>query len=393
MTFPERSPHRYALAGMAALTVAMGIGRFVYTPLLPGMMEELHLSASAAGFIASANYAGYLVGAVAAMGRWGGGRERLVVFAALAANAFLAALMGIGTGVAGFAAIRFAAGVASAFVLVFLTAVVFGRLAAAGREDLQAWHFGGVGLGIAISSLMTGALHLAGASWAAGWYWSGALSLAGMLATAALVRNAPFAPAAAAAPEPRLAWNAPLARTVLAYGLFGFGYVITATFLVAIVRQGHGGRLFESAVWLVTGLIGVPSVFFWQRLVPRFGAMAIFAAASVAEAVGVLASVTLGGVAGPLLGGMLLGGTFIALTAIGLQAARRLAAAAARRAIAAMTVAFGLGQILGPIAAGGLADRTGSFLAPSLLAAVALLAAAAVAWRARRDVAAERRAA
>jgi len=173
--------------------------------------------------------------------------------------------------------------------------------------------------------------------------------------------------------------NAALTRTVVAYGLFRFGYIVTATFLVAIVRQGEAGRLFESAVWLATGLAGLPSVWLWNIAARRHGLPAIFAVACVAEAVGIAASVSLGGYAGPLLGGILLGGTFIAITAMGLQLARRLAGDAPRRVLALMTASFGLGQILGPIMAGLVADRTGSFTAPSLLAALALLAAAMVA--------------
>src|SRR5690606_21598776 len=148
-----------------AMAVAMGIGRFVYTPILPGMMEGLGLSASDAGLIASANYLGYLVGAVLAAGGWGQGRERPVMLAALAASGLLAAGMALSTALPLFLGIRFLAGLASAFVMVFLTTIVFSHLAAAGRSDLQAAHFGGVGIGIAISALMTGILLLNGSGW------------------------------------------------------------------------------------------------------------------------------------------------------------------------------------------------------------------------------------
>ncbi len=378
MTQHPASPFRFAIGGMIALAVAMGIGRFVYTPILPGMMHELRLTASDAGLIASANYLGYLVGAFAAAGGWASRRERPIMLAALAASALLAALMAAGEGMALFLAVRFLAGVASAFVMVFLSTIVFSQLAAAGRGDLQAVHFAGVALGISISALMTGALVLADSAWFAGWIWAAVLSAAGFVVAAVLIDRGPVVHGAAVR-EPPLPKSGALTRVILAYGMFGFGYIVTATFLVAIVRAGEGGRMFESAVWLATGLAGIPSVYLWGRLGRRIGLTATFAVGCVVEAIGVAASVGLGGYAGPLVGGMLLGGTFIANTAIGLQIGRLLAPAAPRRALALMTVSFGTGQILGPLVAGFLADRTGSYLLASLVAAAVLLAAALVA--------------
>lgn len=374
----QQSPLRYAIGGMIAMAVAMGIGRFVYTPILPGMMDELGLTASDAGLIASSNYLGYLVGAFAASGGWAAGRERKMMLGALAASALLAALMAAGEGMALFLAVRFLAGLASAFVMVFLSTIVFSHLAAAGRSDLQAVHFAGVALGISLSSLMTGALVVANAPWFEGWIWAAVLSAAGFAVAAMLVASGPVV-SGATAREPALPKNPALYRIIVAYGLFGLGYIVTATFLVAIVRAGEGGRLFESAVWLATGLAGLPSIYLWNRLARRLGLTATYAIGCVVEAVGVAASVGLGDVIGPLVGGALLGGTFIALTAIGLQIGRLLAPAAPRRALALMTVSFGLGQIVGPVAAGFLADSTGGYLVPSLAAALVLLASALVA--------------
>jgi predicted MFS family arabinose efflux permease len=383
MSKAPANPLRYAIAGMTAMAVAMGIGRFVYTPILPGMMEELGLSASNAGLIASANYLGYLLGAIAAAGGWAHGRERAVMLVSLAASALLAGAMGLTENLVVFLAIRFFAGVASAFVMVFVITIVFSHLAAAGRNSLQALHFGGVGVGIAVSSVMTGALVLKGSAWPAGWLWSGALSIAGFVIVLLMIDRGPLV-GGIAQREPQLPKSAALAKIIVAYGLFGLGYIVTATFIVAIVRQGDGGRLFESAVWLVTGLAGIPSVYLWTRMASRLGLTATFALGCIVEAIGVIASVSLGTVAGPLVGGILLGATFIAITAIGLQAGRLLAPAAPRRALALMTASFGTGQILGPIAAGYLADWTGSFVVPSIGAALVLLLCAAIGYDAGR---------
>lgn len=373
------SPLRTAFAGMIAMVAAMGIGRFVYTPILPGMMDGLGLSASDAGLLASANYLGYLVGAIAAAGGWAQGRERPLVLAGLALNAVFAAMMGLTTVLDAFLAIRFAAGVVSAFVMVFQTTTVFARLAAAGRSELQAIHFAGVGLGIAISGLMTGFLHMVDASWQQGWFWAGAISALGFLLV--LILSEPRGSRVSdPGREPPLPKDRGLYAVILAYGLFGFGYIVTATFLVAIVRQGEADRLFESVVWMATGLAGIPALWLWSKLARRTGLVLAFVFASLVEGVGVLASVMLGSTSGPLLGGILLGFTFIPITAIGLQIGRRMALRAPRRAFALMTAAFGIGQILGPIVAGYTADVTGSFVAGSVAATVALLLSSALIW-------------
>jgi MFS family permease len=376
------SPLRLAFAGLIAMAVAMGIGRFAYTPILPGMMEEIGLSASDAGLIASANFLGYLLGAFAAAGVWASGHERRIMLAGLAFNAVLAALMGLTADVTAFIVIRFLAGVASAFAMIFVSTIVFSHLAAADRTDLQAVHFSGVGWGIAISSLTIGALVLTGAAWPTGWVWSGILSLIGFVAVLSLIDYGPATAGGTDLREPPLPRNGALAKMILAYGIFGFGYVVTATFLIAIIREGEGGRLLESGVWLATGLAGIPSIHLWNLFAKRWSLSAAYAAACCVEALGVWISVGLGGVAGPLIGGVLLGATFIAITALGLQAGRLLAPQAPRRAFALMTASFGIGQILGPIVAGIAADRTGSFFVPSLGAAAALLLSAIIAWSA-----------
>ncbi|ETA71851.1 MULTISPECIES: YbfB/YjiJ family MFS transporter [Mesorhizobium] len=372
---------RFSVAGMIAMAVAMGIGRFVYTPILPGMMEELHLSPANAGWIASANYLGYLVGAFAAAGGWAHGRERLLMLGGLGASTILAALMGLTDAMAAFLLIRFLAGLASAFVMVFMASIVFSHINAAGRGDLQAWHFGGVGLGIAISAVMMAVLVTEHAGWAAGWLWSAAISACGFVVVALLANEGPLANGQAVR-EPALPKDRSLTKIIIAYGLFGFGYVVTATFLVAIVRQGGGSRVFEAMVWLVAGLAGFPSTWLWQKIAGRIGLHAAYALACFIEVIGVTASVALGGYSGPLLGGLLLGGTFIAITALGLQAARQQAPQAPRRIFALMTASFGLGQIVGPIAAGFLAQMSGDFFLASIVAAAMLVVSGAITWSA-----------
>jgi predicted MFS family arabinose efflux permease len=372
-----RPPLRYAFAGMAGMAAVMGIGRFVYTAILPGMMEELGRTPADMGLIASANYLGYLVGALAAAGGWAAGRERFILIVGLVANSLLTLAMGFSDGMAAFLLIRFLGGVTTAIVMVFLAAIVFAQLARAGRSDLQALHFGGVGVGIAASSAMIALLILANAGWRAAWFGAGALTLVGLVLVAVLIERLPPGTHAAIR-EPPLPRTAPLRLLILAYGLFGLGYIVTATFLIAIVREGGASRLFEAIVWLVTGLAIIPSIWLWWKVGDRIGLRGAFAAGCLVEAVGVTASVAADDRVGPLVGGVLLGGTFVAVTALGLHAGRALAPESPRRMLAIMTAAFGVGQIAGPLAAGFLVDWTGDYVMASLAATAVLLLSAAV---------------
>lgn len=377
----QPSPYRLAFAGFLSLAVAMGFGRFAYTPILPAMVAGLHLTKSQSGWIASANFAGYLVGAlVGALPLKGSPRAWMV--GGLAFSVLTTLAMGLTSNLAALAVLRFVGGLASAAVLVFSSTLVLAALARTGRAGLSAVHFAGVGAGVALSGALISFLEASGAGWAGLWLWVGGLGA--VLAVAAVALLPRQAPAVAPAPAPgataAAAGLAPgFGRLVLAYGLLGFGYVVTATFLMLIVRGSPQARSIEPVVWVVVGLAAMPSVWPWMKLGRRIGLNRAFAVACLIEAAGVAASVLWPTVSGALLAALALGGTYMALTALGLAMARESAPAQASRALAGVTAAFALGQIAGPIVAGAMAERAGGFTAPSLLAAGALVAAAILA--------------
>jgi predicted MFS family arabinose efflux permease len=368
-----------AFAGSIALAAALGIGRFVYTPILPPMVEALGLTTSTAGLIASANFLGYLIGAFLVATPILGGARRFWLLGALIMSAITTGAMGLTGSVPLFVVLRFVGGAASAFVLVLTSTLVLERLAEAGRAGLSALSFAGVGIGIAVSAILVAALLRAGQSWQSLWLVSGTLSLLAATAVGLLLKRR-SAPARRNGQEKRAA-SRKLIRLIAAYGLFGFGYVITATFLVAIVRTRPTIRSLEPIIWLVFGLAAAPSVALWTRIATSLGTAWAFALACLVEAIGVAASVAWQTKPGIFLSAVLVGGTFMGLTALGLMRARTLAIGDPRRVLAYMTGAFGTGQIIGPAFAGVLSDWSGSFTVPSITAAIALIIAALLACR------------
>lgn len=377
--FQDRQLQRAAIGGALAMALAMGFGRFSYTPILPSMISGLGLSASDAGIVASANFAGYLLGAILASYNWASGRERGVALAALAATVLLLGAMPLFSNLVAFGVIRFLAGVASAFAMIFTTSLVMG-LAGSGHRQ-QGIHFGGVGFGIALSSLLIFLVKPLGgmfSAWQNEWLTMAVFGLASFFVIAGLLPK-PQAQATDALREPRLVWRLPLVLITVSYGLFGFGYVITATFLVTIARNSDAGAVMEFASWFITGIAAAISLFFWRPFVVRAGLTATFIAGVAVEALGVLGTVSLPVSVAPVLGGLLFGGTFIMITAIGLQIGRVEAPESPRKALAIMTSAFGTGQMTGPVVAGWIAEKTGDFNAATLAAAVVLAVSALLA--------------
>jgi predicted MFS family arabinose efflux permease len=414
-------PVALALAGGCALAAGMGIGRFAYTPLLPAMQRDVELTIAAAGYVASANFLGYLLGALLAI-RVARDRRSFWYLAALAASVLSTVAMAPFSSPWTLGAIRVLSGIASAYVMIHGSAIVMDALARAGRPMLFSLIAAGVGVGITLTAVMVEFMARADAGSATMWLALGGLALLFAL-PAATVRDppgagaaaafpdratapttarpgaAPTAPTAPAAPAARQHASAPaavpdqpspherraLAWLTLAYGLLGFGYVITATFIVVIVRGTPEWRAWEMAVWMCVGLAGAPSNYVWMKIAQRIDPYRAMIAAFLLEAVGVMAAVAGGSLPMVMLGAVLLGGTFMAITAVGLTTGRLLARGESGPTLGRMTAAFGLGQIVGPGLGGLLAERTGSFLAPSVLASATLVACAFMIAKARRE--------
>jgi predicted MFS family arabinose efflux permease len=171
-----------------------------------------------------------------------------------------------------------------------------------------------------------------------------------------------------------------LKKLIIAYGMFGFGYIITATFIVAMARRLDQAARLEPLTWMVVGSMAAPSVFAWQRLARRLGTFPTLRLAYGLEAAGVVLAGYGTGYVALITGGALLGVTFMGITALGLMAARQVAHDNPDRVMGWMTASFGFGQLLGPAVAGRLAQMTRGFEVPSMVAAILLIAGMVLLW-------------
>lgn len=334
---------------------ALGAGRFAYALVLPAMQVALQLSFAEAGLIGSANTAGYFVGALISHRVLAGTGYRRGFYLSLALQAVTLAALAASPPFALILALRFSQGVLGAFVFVGGAALL---LASGGRATAMGFYFGGIGFGIAASTVVLPFLH----TWQLGWALLGGLSLLltaiSLLALPALVE-----------PERRGAGAGTgglklIAPVLLAYGLYGAGYIGYMTFVTSSLAGGLG------AFWIVLGVGSCLTGVLWGRPIDALGGavavrvvLLVLLASSLAPLVA----------AAPLLSGLLFGASFLGvITAITDLFRSHLPAGEWARAMGLSTAAFAIGQAVGPGLSGVAADLAGS-AAGALWAASALL--------------------
>ncbi|HYG91654.1 MAG TPA: YbfB/YjiJ family MFS transporter [Azospirillum sp.] len=353
---------RVLVGGLLTLVVAMGVGRFAFAPILPAMQAATGLGGDGAGLLASLNYLGYFLGAVGA-GWVPHGAVRTWTFrGALLLSLGTTAGMGLTTDFAVWSVLRFLAGLASAGLFILGVAMVLDALARAGREAWAGWMYTGVGGGIAGSGLFV-ALFGDRLGWDGDWLVLGALCVA--LSVPAWLWVSDHVPHHAARPPAAFGktLSAPLLLLTAAYFLEGAGYIVTGTFMVAMLKRTPDTAAIGEAAWMVAGLAAIPSGLLWAAVGRRLGAWRGLILAHLAQAVGIVLPLAGLGAVGGFTSAVLFGGTFVGIVTLSFTLGRELSGGASAKVVGALTAAYGLGQILGPLPAGIAVEHTGSFAA------------------------------
>jgi predicted MFS family arabinose efflux permease len=378
----KRSPLLLVLASLTALAVAMGVGRFAFTPMLPLMQADSGLSLPGASALAFANYLGYLLGALyAARTSTPAGR---LLHGGLILVVLTTGLMGASTRFGVWLALRLVAGIASAWVLVATSSLSMARLSELGRATLSGLPFAGVGAGITGAGLLCAVVAGSGVSSYLGWYGLAGAALLGSIFVWCGLR-----PALQSTPSAGPVPAAPAGHGVLVacYGLAGFGYSLPATFLPAQARALLASPALFGWVWPVFGLAALASTLICCLLGNGLPRRRLWAGAQAVMAVGVLLPQWGGGLGIMLVAAVCVGGTFMVITMLGMQEARAVAGGASHTLMAHMTAAFALGQLLGPLLVGATAANGMSSAAVVWLAGGGLIASSLVLGRQPRAAA------
>lgn len=367
----NRAALKVLIGGMLGMVVVMGIGRFVYTPILPLMQRDLGISNSLAGGLATLNYIGYLAGAILCSFAPGLLRNRLVTGGALLTSIATTFFMGLTLSIFWWGTMRLAGGLASAILFIVISAEVAEALTRRGFGHWLGALYGGIGCGIAISGLIVPQLDKLG-DWSVSWHGAGLLALLLAVLGIALGRQKEYAAPLATTQPGSDGLLKGLWLLASAYFFQGFGYITTATFIVAIIAATPGLETFAPYSWVIVGLAAIPSTTLWPLLARRIGNKQAMVAAYTIQTVGILISINADSVFEVLIVAISFGGTMFGIVAMTLAEGNRRMPADSRRAAAILTTCFSLGQMLGPVFSGILADLQQGFALPLLLAAASV---------------------
>ncbi|MET3107163.1 putative MFS family arabinose efflux permease [Oxalobacteraceae bacterium GrIS 2.11] len=365
--------YRVFMAGVCSLLLTAGLARFAYTPLLPIMRDQAGLSYLASGWLASFNYMGYMTGALLVASI-----SRLTVkfhlyHLGLIVAVFSTLGMGLTDHIVVWAILRYVSGLTTTCGMLIASGLIMNWLIRQRQAPLLGLHFAGLGLGIAVSGIAVGSMvgHLA---WDVQWIVLGLLGVVFFI-PAWLWMPAP----ADIYPDASHQIQLPPSRKwmnllIASYFCAGFGYVISATFIVAILEKlpALAGR--GSWVWVVVGLAAAPSSFLWDRIARRSGQIPALLLAYGLQVISVLIPVLSENISLNVISAILYGSTFVGIVSLTLSLIGRHFPNNPAKAMARLTLSYGVAQMIAPVMAGCIANATGSYHGVLVITAIVLIA-------------------
>ncbi len=381
--------YKQLLLGMLSLFIVMAIGRFSYTPVLPFMQKATHLSNQDAGLLATINYLGYLIGAM--IPTFLIMKSKVIDLKIyLLINIISVLLMGFTHDFVTWNILRFVAGITSGTVFVLASNVVLESLNKGGKSHLSGFLYSGVGIGIFTSSIFV-QLYTDSETWASTWIILGVASL--MMGSVVIFLMKEIKEPINLENKNLNVNNKSEAYTKwfmvffsIAYLLEGAGYIVTGTFLVAIVESIPNLKEYAALSWMFVGLAAIPSCILWSILGNKIGFIKAIYLAFILQFIGVILPVFSHNTVSLIISSCLFGGTFLGLTTLFMSRGQLMSAISGKNLVALLTFIYSLGQVIAPYFAGILIGDTDNYNGALIFASSLLILAIIAIFLSQRPV-------
>lgn len=377
------------LAGMFSQMLCMGVARFAYTPLLPVMQQETFMTEADGGWLAAFNYAGYMLGAVLVSTIHSIQLKDTLYRFGLVLAVLSTAGMALTDSFWLWVGLRFVSGMSTTSSMLLASGLILHWLINHNQRGELGIHFAGVGVGMLVAALAVELMLHLSMNWQAQWWGFSALALV-LLVPAWRWLPSPAKPTAGTSTHAGPAVTPPtrvfMYLMLAAYFCAGYGYVVSATFIVAIVE--HEPLLAGSGNWAfaLVGLAAAPAVILWDLVARRVGYLVALMAAMLLQMVGIVLPAITADLGIVLFSAVLYGGTFMGCVSLVLTMAGRLYPQSPAQLMGRMTLAYGAAQIIAPALTGMIAESTGRYAIGLWLAGgFVLLGTALLAWLRRID--------
>lgn len=363
------------IGGIAALVIVMGIGRFAYTPILPYLQDAVRLPDDIAGYLASINYLGYLLGALlAGISKW---KKRKIFYLRfyVILNILTTMTMGLTDYYLLWFFFRFISGFTSGLVFVLASSMILDALALSKKLHWSGMFYSGVGLGIFITGLMVPVFnHFF--SWGGAWIGLGIFSVFISVFTFLWLKEnsakITHPPLIVSRTQP-VHKQKVLPWLIASYGCEGMGYSVSGTFLVALVQDIPSLKHFPALSWVFVGAAAIPSCILWALVAKKYGNLLTLQIAFFVQMVGVILPAVFMNSYGALIGALLFGATFMGITTLAVSEGRMTTPNKSSKVIGHLTFVYGIGQMIGPSIAGILIANSGNYHTSLMFAACVLV--------------------
>tara|TARA_X000001036_G_scaffold130698_1_gene123579 strand:- start:438 stop:1595 length:1158 start_codon:yes stop_codon:yes gene_type:complete len=368
---PSNNYLKISLAGICSTLIAIGFGRFIYTPILPNMQDDLNLSSTTMGIISSYNYFGYLIGSIIPIIWKFSNFRNMIIFSSIF-SVITIYLMGFTADIKFFIILRFLCGLSSAFGFVFTISFMFNFFKDFENKTLQLYHFCGIGLGIVIGTVTVWIISMAGLFWNHQWLIVGFI---GILLCIPIIIFIPKQLDLVTQTRSQIKSKVKTDFITISFGyfFFGVGYIIFGTFISAIARDSFEIPSYQYLSWIIVGFFAIPSVLFWDWISKKISIDFLLFLSCSTVTLGVSFLLFNDNLNYFLISCLLYGLGVPGSVALVLVEGKKRFIGNVNISVAIMTSAFSVGQILGPYISGILIDLENNYKSSIFLAIICLV--------------------